>query len=78
VWFWLVALLLICSYEVLSPHRISLTFEEAQLGSVAISPELEALIAPAILPRGFWNQQLLLAIKEVRTTGDSQQQQLGL
>lgn len=48
-----------------SPHRIALTFEEAEVSSVRISPALEALLAPAILPRGFWNQQLLLAIKEV-------------
>jgi hypothetical protein len=33
---------------------------------VRISPGLEALLAPALLPRGYINQQLLLAIREVR------------
>ncbi|KIZ07425.1 hypothetical protein MNEG_0522 [Monoraphidium neglectum] len=52
------------SYEVRSPRRISLTFLEAQVGRVRASPLLEALLAPALLPRGWWNQRALLAIKE--------------
>jgi hypothetical protein len=32
---------------------------------VRASPLLEALLAPALLPRGWWNQRALLAIKEV-------------
>lgn len=52
-------------YEVRSARRIALTFEEAGFGNVRISPILEALIAPALLPRGFISHQLLLALKEV-------------
>ena len=52
-------------YDVRSARRIALTFEEAGFGNVRISPILEALIAPALLPRGFINHQLLLALKEV-------------
>jgi hypothetical protein len=36
------------------------------LPQVRISPLLETLLAPALLPRGYINQQLLLAIREVR------------
>jgi|LauGreStaDraftv2_3_1035109.scaffolds.fasta_scaffold165813_1 hypothetical protein len=54
-------------YEVRSPHRIALTFEEASVGEVKISDGLEALIAPALLPRGQFSLQLLIAIKEVRS-----------
>eukprot|EP00775_Hariotina_reticulata_P013356 gene13356-13484_t len=53
-------------YDVRSGHRIAFTFEEAELGQVRISPSLEALLAPALLPRGSLNQQLLLAIKEFK------------
>ena len=34
-------------------------------GDIAISPALEAVLAPAILPRTWLNQQILLAIQEV-------------
>ncbi|KAF8065869.1 PAP10 [Scenedesmus sp. PABB004] len=51
-------------YTVRSGRRIALTFEEAQLGRVRISPALEALLAPALLPRGWLQQQLLLALRE--------------
>lgn len=54
------------SYEVRSPHRISITFNQAEVGQLRISPGLEALIAPAMLPRGSLNHQVLLALKEVR------------
>ncbi|KAF6249059.1 hypothetical protein COO60DRAFT_1706680 [Scenedesmus sp. NREL 46B-D3] len=53
------------SYEVRSGRRIALVFEEAHLGKVRISPLLEALLAPALLPRGYLNQQLLLALREL-------------
>ena len=52
-------------YEVRSPHRLALTFEEAQIGDVKISPLVEALLAPTILPRTALNQMLLLAIMQV-------------
>ena len=52
-------------YEASSPRRISLRFQEAGFSDVHITPLTEALIAPAILPRGWLQQQVLLAIKEV-------------
>jgi hypothetical protein len=55
-----------CSYEVRSGKRIALTFEEACVGDIRISEGLEALIAPALLPRSSLNHLLLLAIKQVR------------
>ncbi|GBF99049.1 hypothetical protein Rsub_11994 [Raphidocelis subcapitata] len=54
------------SYEVRSPRRIALTFLEAELGSVKPSPLLETLLAPALLPRGWWNQRALLGLREFR------------
>lgn len=54
------------NYEASSPRRISLRFQEAGFSDVRITPLTEALIAPAILPRGWIQQQILLAIKEVR------------
>ena len=53
-------------YEASSPRRISLRFQEAGFSDVRITSLTEALIAPAILPRGWIQQQILLAIKEVR------------
>lgn len=52
------------SYEVRSPRRIALTFLEAEVGRVQASPLLETLLAPALLPRGWWNQRALLGLKE--------------
>lgn len=55
-----------CRYTVRSGKRIALTFEEARVGAVRISDGLEALIAPAMLPRGALQHAVLLAIKQVR------------
>lgn len=55
-----------CRYDVRSPHRIALTFQEAQLGGVRISPLLETLLAPAVLPRGDLSMRLLMGLQEVR------------
>jgi len=52
------------SYEVRSGKRIALVFEEAKLGDLKITPLAEALIAPAMLPRGSLQQAALLALKE--------------
>lgn len=52
-------------YEASSPRRIALRFQEAGFSDVRITSLTEALIAPAILPRGWIQQQILLAIKEV-------------
>jgi hypothetical protein len=64
------------SYEVMSPHRIALTFRQAEVGQLKISPGLEALLAPAMMPRGFANFQLLQALKEVSCAGDGDVQVL--
>ena len=53
-------------YEIKSDRRIALTFEEAGVGNVKISKELESFLAPAILPRSWLTHRLLLAVKEVR------------
>ena len=52
-------------YEASSPRRISLRFQEAGFSDVRITPFTESVIAPAILPRNWIQQQILLAIKEV-------------
>lgn len=49
-----------------SPHRIRITFNAAEVGQLRISPTLETLLAPAVLPRGGLNHQVLMALKEVR------------
>jgi hypothetical protein len=46
-------------------YLVLLVFGCYVLPQVRISPGLEALLAPALLPRGYINQQLLLAIREV-------------
>ncbi len=38
---------------------------EAGFQEVRLSPGLQNLLASPILPRGWWNQQLLLALKQV-------------
>jgi len=52
------------SYEVRSGHRIALTFDAAQVGDVKISEGLEAVIAPALLPRTPLQGLLLQSIKQ--------------
>ena len=52
-------------YEIRSNRRIALSFEEAGIGEVHISKELEQLLAPALLPRTWFTHRLLLAIREV-------------
>jgi hypothetical protein len=49
-----------------SPRRIGLTFDAAEVGQLRINEFAEALVAPALLPRGSLNHRLLLALKEVR------------
>ncbi|KAG2444914.1 hypothetical protein HXX76_001650 [Chlamydomonas incerta] len=51
-------------YDVRSGKRIALVFEDARLGDIQLSDGAEALLAPALLPRGSLQHQLLLAIKE--------------
>lgn len=52
-------------YESRSPRRIALRFEEAGVSDVHITSLAETLIAPALLPRGWLQQRILLALKEV-------------
>lgn len=54
-------------YESRSPRRIALKFQEAGVSDVHITPLTETLIAPALLPRGWVQQRILLALKEVST-----------
>ncbi|CAD7700822.1 unnamed protein product [Ostreobium quekettii] len=51
-------------FNISSSRRLALQFESAGISDVKISPELEALIAPAMLPRTSVNHQILLALKE--------------
>lgn len=53
------------TYEVRSPQRIQLIFQEAGIGDLRISGGLEGLLAPALLPRTWLQQRLLLALREV-------------
>ncbi|GIL91115.1 hypothetical protein Vretimale_9560 [Volvox reticuliferus] len=51
-------------YKVRTGKRIALVFENARLGELHISEATEALIAPALLPRGSLQQMILLALRE--------------
>lgn len=53
------------SYEVRTARSIALTFREAALEEVRPAEGLQNLLAPALLPRGWWNLQLLMAIEAV-------------
>jgi hypothetical protein len=47
-------------------RTIDLTFESAQIGCLRVTDTVEALIAPALLPRMTLQHQLLLGLQEVR------------
>jgi len=51
------------SFRVVSSRRIKLVFEEAVVGDVRISEALEAVLAPALLPRGQAQMELLQALR---------------
>ena len=53
------------SFEDVGRRRLALTFQEAQVSEISISPLTETLLAPALLPRGSLNHQVLLFIKEL-------------
>lgn len=53
------------SFKKVDKRRIALTFQEAQVSEISISPLAETLLAPAILPRGSINHQILMFIKEL-------------
>lgn len=50
-------------FHLASSRNIALQFEEAAVGSIMMSEELQALIAPAILPRTFFSLEVLQFIR---------------
>lgn len=60
-----VTLVVEAGWEARTARSIALTFREAGFQDVSLSPALQNLLASPILPRGWWNQQLLLAIKQL-------------
>jgi len=56
------------SYEVVSPRQITLRFQEAEVGELALSDLGKTLLAPAILPRGFPNFRLMQLIQDFRAS----------
>ncbi|KAJ3682198.1 hypothetical protein LUZ60_014771 [Juncus effusus] len=59
-------LLVSAKFSVLSKRNIFLQFEEVAVQNIKISEQLQALIAPAILPRTFLNLQILQFLKTFR------------
>ncbi|KAL4419383.1 hypothetical protein ABPG77_002910 [Micractinium sp. CCAP 211/92] len=78
-----VTLVVEADWEARTARSIALTFREAGFQDVTLSPALQNLLASPILPRGWWNQQLLLAIQQLslrvplttRVPGSSSDQQ---
>ncbi|KAJ0439438.1 putative plastid-lipid-associated protein [Helianthus annuus] len=56
-------LLVSAKFSVVFRRNIFLEFEEIALQNIIISEELQALIAPALLPRSFFSLQILQAIR---------------
>lgn len=54
------------SYVVRTARSIALTFQSAGVENIQLGASAQNLIAPALLPRGWLNQQILMAIEEVR------------
>lgn len=50
-------------FYVSSPRNVVLQFEEAAVGNLMMSEELQALLAPAVLPRTFLNLEILQFIR---------------
>ncbi|MQM01519.1 hypothetical protein Taro_034267 [Colocasia esculenta] len=59
-------LLVSAKFSVLSKRNIYLQFEEVAVENIHISEELQALIAPAILPRTFLSLQILQFLRTFR------------
>nr|AAM94938.1 unknown protein [Oryza sativa Japonica Group] len=53
-------------FAVMSKRNIFLQFEEVVVENIKISEQLQALIAPAILPRSFFSLQILQFLKTFR------------
>uniref|UniRef100_A0A5B6YTR3 Plastid lipid-associated protein/fibrillin conserved domain-containing protein n=1 Tax=Davidia involucrata TaxID=16924 RepID=A0A5B6YTR3_DAVIN len=60
-------LLVSARFSIVSLRNIYLQFEEISVQNINISEELQALIAPAILPRSFLSLQILQFIRALRT-----------
>ncbi|KAK9051376.1 hypothetical protein SSX86_028003 [Deinandra increscens subsp. villosa] len=56
-------LLVSAKFSIVSRRNIYLEFEEIALQNIIISEELQALIAPALIPRSFLSLQILQAIR---------------
>lgn len=54
------------SFEPRGRRSILLLFEDIEVGQVHMSEGLQALLAPAMLPRSWINQRVLMAIQEFR------------
>ena len=52
------------SYQVRSPRRIRLEFNQAGVKDFKISDRAEALLAPALLPRSWLSHRALLVLRE--------------
>jgi hypothetical protein len=52
------------SYEIRTAKSIALTFQSAGIESVKLTNDLQNFLAPALLPRGWWNQLILSALNE--------------
>ena len=52
------------TYSVRTSRRIQLAFQEAGVRGIHIAPQLETLLAPALLPRTWLNHRALLALRE--------------
>ncbi|XP_072963536.1 probable plastid-lipid-associated protein 10, chloroplastic [Typha angustifolia] len=59
-------LLVSAKFSVLSKRNIFLQFEEVAVENIRISEQLQALIAPAILPRSFLSLQILQFFRTLR------------
>lgn len=67
-------------FSVISSRNIYLEFEEISIQNVNISEELQALIAPSILPRSFLSLQILQFIRSFKAqfpVRNSQRQSVG-
>jgi hypothetical protein len=60
-----VALKVEAEYDLRAPRTLSLVFREARVMEVRVSDAIETLLAPALLPRGGFNHQLLLWLREL-------------
>ncbi|KAK8444772.1 hypothetical protein SEVIR_9G195500v4 [Setaria viridis] len=59
-------LMVSAKFVILSKRNIFLQFEEVSVENIKISEQLQALIAPAILPRSFLSLQILQFLKTFR------------